>query len=293
MKNSFASLVENSKSILILLPLSPQFDHVAAGLGLYLALNGVKEASIACSSPMVVEFNRLVGVNKIGTSLGDKNLTIKFVNYDANAVDRVSADIENGEFKLTVIPKPGISSPKKDQLDLVYSGVSADMAVLVGGEHEGHFPVLSGKEIQPQKIIHIGIREINLSQSFRVLSFARPASSISEIIASLIKESGFNLDADVATNLFMGIEEGSKRFTHPMVNSETFEILAHLMKLGGRRVNLPQFQPAHFPPGSIPGEVPLEPEKKENASREVKEESPKDWSRPPKIYTGTGGIPIS
>ena len=99
MDNSFKSLLEEAKSILILLPLRPFFDQVAGGLGLYLALRESKEAAISSPSEMVVEFNRLVGVNKVTNELGNKNLVIKFSDYQATGIERVSYDIENGEFR--------------------------------------------------------------------------------------------------------------------------------------------------------------------------------------------------
>ena len=55
---------------------------------------------------MVVEFNRLVGVNKITTELGNKNLVIKFKYYKVAGSEIVSYDIEKGEVKLSVMPKP-------------------------------------------------------------------------------------------------------------------------------------------------------------------------------------------
>ena len=97
MDNSFSSLVDSASSVLILLPNKPYFDQVAAGLSLYLSLSDKKEVTISCPSPMMVGFNRLVGVNKIVAEIGNKNLTIRFAGYDADSIEKVSYDIENGE----------------------------------------------------------------------------------------------------------------------------------------------------------------------------------------------------
>ncbi|MBI3443159.1 hypothetical protein HY008_00650, partial [Candidatus Woesebacteria bacterium] len=114
MGNSFNSIIEESQSFLVLLPHSPHLDLVAGGLGLYLTLQKIKETSIACSSPMLVEFNRLIGVNKISqeTSAG-KHLIIKFTNYEASNIQRVSYDLDKSsdEMFLRVIPKAGVPSP--------------------------------------------------------------------------------------------------------------------------------------------------------------------------------------
>src|SRR4030042_1405775 len=160
MDNSFASIIESANSILILLPTRPYFDQVAAGVSLYHALRNKKNVTISCPSQMLVEFNRLVGVNKITTELGNKNLVIKFSDYKAHGIERVSYDIENGEFRLTVIPKPGNNPPVKEQVNLSYSGVSADTIILVGGANETHFPNINSKDLVGAKVIHVGIKAL-------------------------------------------------------------------------------------------------------------------------------------
>ncbi|MCH7640615.1 hypothetical protein IID22_00230 [Patescibacteria group bacterium] len=296
MENSLKSIIDQSSSILILLPERPYFDQVAAGLGLYLALRDKKEVSITNPSPITVEFNRLVGVDKITQELGNKNLVIKFGGYKASDIERVSYDIEDGEFRLTVIPKPGLSTPKKDQAVLSYSGVSADTIVMVGGVNESHFPALSSNSLAGAKLVHIGTRALTLSGGRNVIFLSRPASSISELVASLIKESGMGLDADIATNLLMGIEEGTNKFSGSDVNAETFQVVSELMRSGGQRGAQRTQRKAAYPPGAIPGQLPRQPVRQTPQVRQQpsgtqpvmdkKKDTPKDWLEP-KIYKGT------
>lgn len=283
MDNSFSSLVDSAASILVLLPTKPYFDQVAGGLGLFLSLRDRKETQIACPSEMVVEFNRLIGVNKIVSEAGNKNLTIKFRHYDPQDIEKVSADIENGEFKLTVVPKTGATSPKKEQIDFSFSGVSADTVILVGGANETHFPQL--KDLKGAKIIHIGTRDLPIRGDAGIISFARPGASVSEVIAALIKENSLPMDIDIATNLVAGIEEGSRSFQGPEVTAGTFEIFADLLKAGGKRVSMEKIQRNAYPAGSIPGE-PIQVEETKPASNKAPDKAPKDWLEP-KIYKGT------
>lgn len=281
MENTLNSIIESANSILILLPIKPYFDQVAAGLGLYLSLKEKKQTSISCSTPMLVEVNRLIGVNKITTELGDKNLTMKFVGYHANDIERVSYDIENGEFRLTVIPKPGLPSPKKEQVELTYSGVNADTIILIGGANDSHFPAINSKDLMGAKLVHIGTRMLNLSGDKAVISFARPASSVSELIATIISENAIPMDGDIATNLVMGIEEGSNRFANPEVTAATFEVFANLLKAGGQRISSQKESRREFSPQ---GNFPQPDFSAEQI--EKKEETPKDWLEP-KIFKGT------
>jgi len=274
MDSSFGQVVDSSENLLILLPGRPFLDQVASGLSLFLSLRDKKEVQISCPAPMTVEFNRLVGVNKISSDLGSKNLTLRFPDYPADNIERVSYDIEDGQFRLTVIPKPSAPSPKKEQIRLSYTGVSADTVILVGGVNETHFPALLGSDLAGVKLVHIGKRGLSLPKEKEVMSFARPASSVSEVVTELIKEANLVLDADIATNLLAGIEAESSGLSSSEVNADTFEVVAELLRAGGRRYVREKQE--KFVAGSIPGKTPVE---------EVVEETPKGWVGP-KIYKG-------
>lgn len=324
MENSFATLINSAQEVLILLPSKPFMDQVAAGLSLFLSLSeSEKSVSISCPAQMVAEYSRLIGVDKVTSDLGNKNLVINLKNYDANNVDKVSYDIIDNQFKLTISPKSGQKSPTKDQIDINYSGASGDLVILVGGANDSHFPAISKEEFKNAKIIHVGTRLLEiLNNDLEVLSFAKPASSTSEIVANLIKESAFPVNEDIATNLLAGIEEQSKNFQSSEVTADTFEIFAELLKIGGRR--MPKIVPAtKYPQGSIPTQPftnrpvmntnskpvientvdkfmsannsvnsvpqPLIHDKQmtpEEAEEELNQEIPPSWSEP-KIFTGT------
>jgi hypothetical protein len=298
MENSFSSLVDSAASILVLLPTKPYFDQVAAGLSLYLSIHDKKEVNISCPSPMTVGFNRIIGINRISSELGNKNLTIKFKGYDAGNIEKVSYDIVNGEFNLTVVPKPGFTSPTKEQMDLSFSGISADLVILVGGANDSHFPILESQELSGAKVAHVGNR--TLSSNRDVMSFAKPGATTSELVANLIKENNMSIDPDIATNLVMGIEEGSTNFTSNEVTPDTFETFAYLLRSGGQRRPKTKLSPMGFPPGAIPTQpfnqsTNLQINKSANpepvleqveGKEETIENPPDDWLQP-KVFKGT------
>lgn len=296
MDNSFKTLIDSAQEVLILLPSKPYIDQVAGGLSLFLSLTSAsKNVSISCPAPMLAEYSRLVGVDKVTSELGNKNLVIKFKNYLADDIDKVRADVENNEFTLVAMPKAGKKSPTKEQIEISFSGISSDLIVLIGGANDSHFPALSNPEFKNTKIIHLGTRLLEiLNNDLEILSFARPASSTSELVASLIKEGSYPVDQDIATNLLAGIEDQSKGFQSPDVTADTFEVFAELLKLGGRR--MPKIvAPTRYPQGSIPTRpfnMPVQPHitdrqmTPEEAEQELEQEIPASWSEP-KIFTGT------
>lgn len=298
MNNTILQALEPSKSILVLLPKTAYFDQVAAALSLYLTFGNFKETTIVSPTPMTVEMNRLIGVNKITDDIGSKNLVISFGDYDGKDIERVSADLEDGKFFLTVIPKPGVKAPSKENMVTDYSGVSADTVILVGGANDSHFPVLNQPEFANLKLIHVGNRPLNTTRE--VQSFVRDASSVSEIVGEmfiLAAQSGaFTIHPDIATNLVMGIEDASKGFSTPETNADTFNIFANLLRLGGqRKPKAPDMN--QFPEGSIPEAKPTRDtsEKRPNDEQVTvqkpvqdvqSEATPKDWLKP-KIFKGT------
>jgi len=286
---SFHSLIEKSGTILILLPKDPYLDQVAAGLSLFLVLRDNKNISIACPSPMLVEFNRLVGIDKVTPDVGNKNLVFKVKSFSPDNVERVTYDIDTaGEIQLVVIPKPGQKPPTKDQVQITYSGISADTVILIGGMNESHFPAVNNKDLLESKLIHIGTHELKVRDGKEILSFARPASSVSEITADLIKEGGYEYNADLSTNLLIGIQEGSKNFTHKNITASTFELVAKLMKKGGKFMppqsaqSRPTFAASPLRPAF--GINPLERPQGESVNPAS---APKSWIQPPKILKGT------
>ncbi|MBI3397385.1 hypothetical protein HY045_02825 [Candidatus Woesebacteria bacterium] len=291
MENSFVTMIDTASSILILLPNKPYFDQVAAGLSLYLSLKDRKETTISCPSPMLVEFNRLISVDKISAETGKKNLRISFNNYLADDIEKVSADVESAKLFLIVIPKVGKASPQKEHVQIDYAGNGADLVILIGGANESHFPAISTGDFSNAKLVHVGTRDLTLTSNRSLASFARPASSVSEIVYSLIGQSGLNIDSDVATNLLAGIEDGSKNFTGGEVTADTFETIAQLLRAGGQRIQKEIIAVGNFPIGSIPHKPYLQQGNVETAagvtSEELPEEqAPQDWLKP-KIFKGT------
>lgn len=321
MEQSFKSVVEAANSILILLPKEPTFDQVAAGLSLYLGLEGMptqtgnKELIISCPTQMRVLFNRLVGVDRITDEIGSKNLVLSFLDYPAENIEKVSYDVENEQFKLTVVPKNQTEPPKKDQVHATYSGVSADTVVLVGGARPENFPPLLTDELAEAKLVHVGISDIQAPAGRNIISLARPASSISEVVAEYLKVFEGAINADIASNLLSGIHEGSENFNSKEVSATTFKLAGELMALGGKYTKKEEFKPmatnfglpgmqmSSMPAGvlpampmpmplrAMPNAAKLDDQNPEEETAEAPQmetvNPPKSWLKTPKIYKGT------
>ncbi len=272
MTPALTQALQDSKSVCIMLPKSPYLDQVAAALGLFLALKD-KNPTIFCDTPMTVEFNRLIGVNKISASVGNKNLIVKLINYPLANVERVNYDVDGNDLFLAVFPQPGVLPPTKDNVQISYSGVAADTVILVGGANETHFPLLSQKDFLEMKVVHVGITDIALPGR-TILSLAKAASSISEVVAGYLFEMDAVTTDDIATNLFIGLSEGTRNFTTSTVTAQTFTLAGKLLEKGARREQMKAFVPKPTPTVPAPTTSPANPN------------VPKSWVEP-KIYKGT------
>lgn len=267
---------------MILLPQEPTYDEVASALSLYLALSPSQQVSVACPTPMRVEFNRLVGVDKVVAEPGNKNMVIKLMDYDAQSIDKISYDINpDGHMELTITPKAELEAPQKDQVIVAYRGVSSDMVVLVGGEQLQDFPDMANTDLAAAQVVHVGIHEVTGIKN--VVSFAQAGTAVSEVVALLLSEEENLIDADIATNLLSGMN-ASESFANQAVRAETFTIAATLMKKGGKYLPQDKITRERFPMGSIPGEAP---QFQGNFPKPNPFKAPKAWMENPKILKGT------
>lgn len=248
----FQKILPQVKSVLVVLSQNPSFDTVAGGLALSLALGKNSISAVVCApTPMIVEFNRLIGVDKIREDLGDNNLVITFTNYPSDDIERVTCGIEGDKFTLVALPKPGRKAPRKDQVDLSFSGAVADLVVVVGANYpEGLGRFVQKKDIFENKNLAL-LGNNPLSGWRNPIELIDPsASSISEVVFDVLEQSGLSIDEDIATNLFLGIEAGTRNFTSYEVKAETFEKVSKLLHRGAHRAPAKQqpFQAQRPPP---------------------------------------------
>lgn len=251
---------------------------------------------------MQVKFNKLVGVDRVNEEIGNKNLMLRFEDYPAENIERVSYDVENQQFRLTVIPKPQMEPPKKNQVKVSYSGVSADTTILVGGDSADQFPALLSNELAETKLVHVGINDLSAAPGDKkIISLARPASSVSELFAEYVKELEGGFHPDIASNLLAGIHEGSASFSSRYTNADTFKLASELMQAGGKYTPLASIEKTRQfdfgRSGQSGPRIPVRPAAKsipidspEEDTREAPQGEtitpPKSWLQP-KIYKGT------
>ena len=229
--------VEAAKDVLVLIRDNPKLDHVASALSLYLALKASgKSVTVASSTQMRVEFNRLVAVNKITTSIGNRNLIVSFP-YVKDSIEKVSYNVDESRFNLVVQPKPGFPSLESDKVEYSYSGAEADLVFVVGAQKLEDLGVLYQAErnlFDKATIVNIDAAPTNTKFGQINLVWSE-FSSASEVVVQIIEKLEFKLDQDMATNLLAGLNEATQNFQRFNVKASAFEVAAKLMQAGGKK----------------------------------------------------------
>ncbi|MBI2010154.1 MAG: hypothetical protein HYS86_03165 [Candidatus Chisholmbacteria bacterium] len=256
--------VENSKEILVLIRENPKLDHVASALALFLALKaGGKSVHIASATEMRVEFNRLVGVDKITQSVGNRNLVISFP-YVKDSIEKVSYNVTDTTFDLVIQPKSGFPSLDAKKINYSYVGAEADLVFVVGAQRLDDLGALyhtDRKLFESATIVNIDASPTNTK--FAPLNLVwNEFSSCAEVVYEIITRLSLTIDQDMATNLLSGLSEATQNFQRFNLKPHAFEVAGKLMAQGAKRTFMPQTAamgtPGGFasPFGPFPGAAP-------------------------------------
>lgn len=233
---NFQEALKDAQSVLILMPEKPKFDAVAASLALGLSLKSAeKDVTVASPSEMIVAFNRLIGVDKVVTDVSNRNLIVKFKDYNPANIERVSYEIANGEFCLFITPKTSAAPPSNNQIKFEYSKPNFSLVIVVGAEDRGAL----GKFAQDRDIFSeltkvVLVNNSPVSGFQNAIELINPASSsVSEVIFQLIEAMGLPIDQDIAQNLFDGLREGTESF-QLKVTPDTFVVASRLLRSGAK-----------------------------------------------------------
>lgn len=262
---------------------------------------------------MIVEFNHLIGVDKVTNNVSNgqgKNLVISFP-YQEGSIEKVSYNIENDTFNLVIEPREGYPLVTTDAIRFSNSGGNTDLIITVGVAQLSNLNNLYNNNqglFSEKAVLNIDNNSQNARYG-RVNVVDTNVSSVSEITIGLLSNIGIAMNADIATNLLAGLTSGSQNFASPQTQASTYEAAAMCIRSGARKIvpsqpvmptfnkpimtgktqqpnpkQQPQFTPQVRPQQQQPQpqfqQSPQQPQKKQT------NEAPPDWLKP-KIYKGS------
>lgn len=226
------NILANARNVIIFLPANPNYDQLAAGLGLYLGLlKQGKQVTIASSTPVLVENSDLVGIDKIKNSLNGKNLIIS-LPYEEGKIEKVSYNFEEDKFNLVIEPKEDHLDFSPDDVSFSTGGLEADLIFTVGVKDLSEIDKLyqANRDLFEKK----DVTRIDNSQSvsqFGKINIVNPQlPTVSEIIVLVLKNLSIAIDKDISTNLYKGLQKGTNNFDQQIVSALTFEAAAFCLR---------------------------------------------------------------
>lgn len=267
--------IAGAQKIIIALPQNPRYDQAAGGLALSILLaQAGKTTSVICPSAMTVEFNNLVGVDKISPKAKGTDLVVSF-NYSMDNVEKISYNDDSGRLNLVIQPKTGAPSINEKSVNLSYAGVGADLLITVGVKNISQLDQSGLSSISPESMVNIDNWSDNTNfAAVNVIDIG--SSSISEIVLGLSEGLGLQPDLDVAQNLLNGLWQATQGLKKPDLGPDAYEAVATCLRLGAQK-------PSTEPPAQ------KNERKVVGISQSQPPSPPADWLEP-KIYKGSSNV---
>ncbi len=238
--SALGQIFPDAKSIVCFIHPQATYDAVAAATSLCLAIRQTgKNCEVLCEEPMRVEYNYLVGIEKIKESIGNRDLVISF-DYNEDQVDKVSYNINEGtnRFELIISPKIGTPALDPNTISFMQSGLSADLIFLFGYHSFSELGELYEKEKYAiEQAYSVAFTQNHVTPFAKMHQTMREDNfSYSEMVYFLIRQLQIaQINDDLATNILSGMEYATDRFMNPEIPARVFETVATLMRSGGRR----------------------------------------------------------
>jgi len=216
-----------------------KLDSVAAALGLYLAGIAQGKSVRIATEATVSGADKLIGFDKISKTVeqGGNILKVSFPYRDGN-IDKVTYNITDDRFNLLIEPRSGAQPLTNNDVQFGYTGGQTDLIITVDA------PTLEslGDAYLENPDLFIREKIINIDRRFDNQQFGgenlveKQFSSTSEIVVKILEELHWELNPDIATNLYTGLVAATNNFTSFSTNAQSFEVASALLKSGARKL---------------------------------------------------------
>lgn len=232
----FATLLERSHSVLILLPQNPDGDAIGSGWGLYFFLkNRGVDVTIAFSHDpgQLGRYSFLSRPDSISSTItGARDFVLSF-NTKYNKINDVRTERATDELRIYITPDKGSIDPR--DFSFIPAKFKYDMAVVLDSPDKESL----GKLYEENPDIFYELPIINIDHHAGNDSFGQVnivdmlGSSTAEILADLMeKVDGNSIDENVAECLLTGIIESTNSFQKNNTTPKALHAAAMLMSKG-------------------------------------------------------------
>lgn len=284
MNENIVRLFSEGKSFLIAVSKTAKLDGIASALALALSLIQQGKSVTVCTENTLPESKSLVGSDKISQKLelGGNTLKVSFP-YKEDAIDKVTYNITDDKFNLLIEPKQGSAPLSSQQVQYAIVGGTVDLVVTIDTpnlESLGNLYLENADSFVRERIVNIDRRFDNKQYGVENI-VDKQSSSTAEIIIRLLQGLRWDLNPDVATNLYTGLTSATNNFTSFSTNAQSFEAASTLLKGGARKLALNQPRQSQ----TVPTEGVIKPA--EQDVKQPQKPTVQDWLKP-KIFNNRG-----
>lgn len=263
--SNLLTTLSQAKRLLIIYNGQTSLDVAACATSLFCQARArQQEVTLLSTAAPIVAHSNLVGIDKAQTQLEKRNFIIT-LDYDETHIDKVVSHLDetNKKLLLVVQPRPNTKPVEESSVHFSYEGLEYDQIVIFDIHQRSVLEKIFGqdsKNLATEKLISLGSRSTpDYATSFCLTTDT--AECLSADFVQALQANSPALDADLATNLMLGIEDKTKHFTS-CDNPEIFTIAAWLLSQGARRHQTPppkqaDFAQKHLP--SLPKTTPTVP----------------------------------
>ena len=233
-----STLLRQSNTPLIILPVDPTSDALAAGLALLIVLEKLGKAARIVSPNFTLPpgHDFLPKSNAVEQRLASLRNFIISVDVSRTKLESLSYDIRDNRLHIYLSPKHGFYEPA----DITTSpgNYAHDVVItldLSNPEDLGDLYHDNAEFFYRTPVLNIDHHATNTRYGhINVVDVV--ASSVSEVVFELLRVLGFeHIDEQVATNLLTGIISKTRVFQNQKVTPRSLAVASHLMSAGARR----------------------------------------------------------
>lgn len=242
------NLLTSAQNILLALPSAVEIDHLASALALALSLKqNNKNVTVATLAEIKVSYSHLYGIGEVKNDLpassnkGDLIITLGGVaspDGKITSVEKLDYFTIGSDWNLVFRTKPGQNfepafiNPHRENknFDLIFTLGLQNLGNL-GALYTNRQNVFANSPL-------INITNETAETFAKVNWQENQTSSLSEMVAQLIKILNLPIERDLASNILSGIFSATANLEKASVSAETYEIVAWALKAGGKKPSL-------------------------------------------------------
>lgn len=235
-RQAIVQAIKEAQHLLLVIPQRPTGDQIGAILALGQGLRDLKKNLFSVSpGPLPEAFSFLKGSDQLSQKLAGSKEFILEIDQEKAQANHLGYKLKDGKLKITITPQQGNFSP--DDVKYRFGDYQYDLIVTLGITELSQI----GKIYQKDPEIFFKTKLANIDSNPKNQLFGKinwldiKASSLSEMMVSLMESLEIELSEEIATALLTGLMTATDRFQTENTTAKALTVAAQLTGAGAKR----------------------------------------------------------